>query len=137
MRKVFADTLFWVGMWNPKDEHNASAKRSWERGRKSRLITTDTVLVEVLNAFSSFGSDWRNAVAESVEKLLNEPNVTVIRQTPDLFNQALQLYKSRLDKSYSLTDCISMVVMKKEQIEDVLSSDRHFEQGGFSLLMKL
>ena len=130
------DTLFWVGMWNPKDEHNTSAKQSWERESKSHIITTDSVFAEVLNAFSSFGNDWRSTIASSIENLLIEPSITVVRQTPALFDQALQLYKSRLDKSYSLTDCISMVVMKQEHIDDVLSSDHHFAQEGFNVLMK-
>ncbi len=115
MRNLFADSAYWIALFDPAEEFHSVAKTLLRKEQESRLITTDSVLVEVLNFFSAF---------------------TVIPQERELFLQALQLYKSRLDKSYSLTDCISMVVMKKEQIEDVLSSDRHFEQEGFSLLMK-
>lgn len=59
----------------------------------------------------------------------------VIRQTPDLFDRALALYRRRLDKGYSLTDCMSMVVCGDLGITDVLSHDHHFEQEGFEILL--
>ena len=45
--------------------------------------------------------------------------------------EGLGLYESRPDKEWSLTDCISFVVMKKEGIVEALTEDRHFEQAGF------
>ena len=50
--------------------------------------------------------------------------------------EGLNLYKKRSDKEYSLQDCISMVVMRKESITEILTSDHHFEQEGFTILMK-
>jgi len=47
----------------------------------------------------------------------------------------MQLYRSRLDKEWSLTDCTSIVVAQKERIEQVFSSDHHFEQAGFVKLL--
>lgn len=35
-----------------------------------------------------------------------------------------------------MTDCISMNVMKAELLEEVLTNDRHFEQEGFTVLIK-
>ena len=61
-------------------------------------------------------------------------HVTVIAQTRDLFLSALDLYESRSDKAYSLTDCISMNVMRSEGLTDVLTNDHHFEQEGFTRL---
>ncbi len=136
MRKVFADSSYWIALIHPDDMFHAIAELLSEQEAKSQLITTDVVFLEVLNFFCSLGDYWRENASAAVEEFLSTPSITIIPQTPELFQQGIQLYKSRLDKSSSLTDCISMVVMKKEQVEDVLSSDRHFEQEGFSLLMK-
>ncbi len=44
-------------------------------------------------------------------------------------------YGGRPDKEWSLTDCISFVVMQDEQIIEALTADRHFEQAGFKVLL--
>ena len=49
----------------------------------------------------------------------------------------LARYERRLDKGYSLQDCVSMNVMEAEGITGVLTSDHHFEQEGFTILMRL
>lgn len=46
----------------------------------------------------------------------------------------LTLFKNRFDKGYSLTDCISMMTMKKLNIVEVLTHDKHFTQEGFVIL---
>jgi predicted nucleic acid-binding protein len=48
----------------------------------------------------------------------------------------LLLYEARLDKGYSLTDCISMETMRYQGITDVLTNDAHFEQEGFHALFR-
>ena len=47
----------------------------------------------------------------------------------------LNLYEQRLDKDWGLTDCISFVVMQREQIQEAFTSDKHFEQAGFIRLL--
>ena len=43
----------------------------------------------------------------------------------------LSLYEKRLDKDWGLTDCISFVVIQREEIIEAFTSDKHFEQAGF------
>ena len=64
-----------------------------------------------------------------------DERVTIVPQTPALFAAALELYRRRPDKTYSMCDCISMVVCGERAITDVLSADRDFEQEGLSLLL--
>ncbi|MDI6765837.1 MAG: PIN domain-containing protein [Bacteroidota bacterium] len=136
MNKVFADTVYWVALFNPKDTLHRVALTAASEHEDSTIGTTEAVLSEVLNQFSSYGSLWRTAVATGVENLLAQDTVTVVPTSHELFAQALVLYKSRPDKRYSHVDCISMIVMKNEDITGVLTSDHHFKQEGFSLLLK-
>ena len=55
--------------------------------------------------------------------------------TSELFERGLALYNARPDKEWSLTDCISFVVMADEGLTDALTGDRHFEQAGFTALL--
>ena len=74
------------------------------------------------------------ADARSPWSLFNEPGVTVVRQRHASFLQAVSLYETRLDKHYSLTDCGSMEVMKRQRLTEALTNDRHFLQEGFQIL---
>ena len=64
-----------------------------------------------------------------------DPATTIVRQTPELFDRALDLYRRRPDKGYRLIDCTSMVVCRDLGITDVLTRDAHFEQEGFRRLL--
>ena len=54
----------------------------------------------------------------------------------ELFEQGVGLYDERHDKQWSLTDCISFVVMKQRNLQDALTGDHHYEQAGFTALLK-
>ena len=67
--------------------------------------------------------------------IIENPNVKVIPQTRDSFARGLNRYENRLDKEYSMQDCISFNTMEDEGITTALTSDHHFEQEGFVVLM--
>lgn len=92
-------------------------------------------MTEFLAALSR-GVHMRKQAAKMVRLILENPNVKVIPQTRDSFLKGLAFYENRSDKEYSLTDCISMNVMKAESLGLVLTKDRHFEQEGYTVLIK-
>lgn len=47
----------------------------------------------------------------------------------------MQLYQSRLDKTWDLTDCISFIVMQDQGLIDAVTVDKHFVQVGFRALL--
>lgn len=51
-----------------------------------------------------------------------------------LFDEGWQYFQKHFDKAYSLTDCISFVVMKQRRIKTALTFDWHFAQAGFEKL---
>jgi hypothetical protein len=68
--------------------------------------------------------------------LQQQKELAILPASRPLLEEGLVLYESRPDKEWSLTDCISFVVMQKERIAEALTGDRHFEQAGFVALLK-
>ncbi len=134
MSAVFADTFYWVALTNQKDSLNKEAI-SWKQSHRDHtIVTTDEVFIEFLTFYSAWRSRFRSSAAQYVRKTLQDPDVRVIPQTRQSFLAGLDLYEARLDKGYSLTDCISMNVMKAEGLTDILTHDEHFSQEGFRTL---
>ncbi len=134
MRQVFADTGYWIGLVNPRDQIHQRVIKITQQLFSVRLITTEMVLAELLNSFSD--SPFRRTVAGMVLKLRNDRNVRIVPQTSEQFEGALRRYQQAADKSWSLTDCASFEVMEAEQIQAALTHDQHFAQAGFETLLR-
>ncbi len=72
----------------------------------------------------------------NIEAVLADPGIRIIQQTHASFVEGFALYKARPDKGYSMVDCISMQTMRREELTDVLTNDRHFQQEGFRALFR-
>jgi predicted nucleic acid-binding protein len=127
---VFADTFYWIALINPRDGLHRRVLEATDELADRAIVTTDEVLTEVL-AFCASGRQLRGEAALAVADILSDSGVRVFPQTRASFLGGFDLYRSRPDKGYSLTDCISMVTMRGEGLTDVLTNDRHFEQEGF------
>jgi predicted nucleic acid-binding protein len=136
MRRVFADTFYWIALLNPRDQaHDLAVSVSKGLG-VVRIVTTEEVLTELLNFFGSRGCRLRRAAAELVDQMRADPMIDVAAQTHAGFLAGCALYQARPDKGYSLTDCISMHVMRRNGLIEVLTNDEHFAQEGFSCLLR-
>ena len=129
--KVFADTFYWIAL---TDSTDAAHKRA--RQVTDDLVTTDEVLTEYLNFFSASQEFMRREIVLTVEDILQDPGVTLIPQSRETFLAGLSLFRTRADKGYSLTDCISMRTMQRLGLIAVLTNDRHFEQEGFRAIFR-
>ncbi len=137
MKAVFADTFYWIALTNPADLHSEVALRFDDLLSGGHVTTTEEVLTELLTFFA--GDSWlRNRAVETVRELLSDDAVRIIPQSHEYesFLSGFDLYASRPDKGYSLTDCISMQTMRREGLTDVLTNDKHFEQEGFRALFR-
>jgi len=132
MKAVFADTTFFLALVNPRDQYHRRAV-DLNATLESSLLTTAWVLLEFANALSTSRSRLR------FERVLNglraAPNVEIIAPDTALFERGCQLYIDRSDKEWSLTDCISFVVMQERDLTDALTADHHFAQAGFRALL--
>ncbi len=136
MRKVFADTLYWIAIVKPRDPYEPAAKEARRTIGPCIIVTTDEVLCEFVTAFREDGPTLRKKAAQIARKLIENPNVKVVMQSRDSFLRALQRFYERPDKQYSLTDCSSMNAMDAEGIREVRTNDHHFEQEGYNVLIR-
>lgn len=136
MTALFADTFYWIALADSTDTAHERVLTFTAERATSQIVTTDEVLTEYLTFFSAASEQFRRRAAEGVEGLLTSSAVRVIPQTRQSFRAGLELYRTRPDKGYSLTDGISMQTMRKEGLTDVLTNDRHFEQEGFRALFR-
>ncbi len=110
------------------------ALKATEKVGNAEIVTTETILIEALNYFSEFKSEVKKSVSDAVEMLLHNDEILVLQHRHEDFLKTLELYKSRLDKGYSLTDCITMNAMSDFNIAEILTNDVHFHQEGFKKL---
>ena len=135
MNTVFADSVYWIARINPQDQWHREAVAARQRHSDADIVTTEDVLVEVLTYFGGLGPSVRQTAARVTWAVLEDPAVEVIPHTSESFMEGLKLYEARLDKSYSMVDCMSMVIMQDRDIRKVLTNDDHFAQEGFTVLL--
>lgn len=129
---VFLDTGYILAILNTRDKYYelASAMASTI---SPPFITTEAVLIEIGNAFSSI--QWRAVGVDALHNLRSAQDVEIVPVNTMLLERAIALYSSRTDKEWGLTDCISFTVMQERNLTQVLTTDRHFEQAGFQNIL--
>ena len=137
MREVFADTGYWIAMIRSEDVLGDAIDEAAIELGSYHLVTSEMVLVEVLNFFSRGGVRARRAAVEAVRRLENDSSVEIVAQTSAQFAKAFDRYGSRLDQSWSLVDCSSFVLMEERGIRDALAHDVDFVQAGFNALLRV
>ena len=135
MATWFADTSFWIALLSKRDQYHSHAI-AWHAAAMrsgSRIVTTEFVLWEWLNALAD--TTTRVIAAEGYSRVHADRRVEVVPFDHELNGAAVELYRSRGDKDWSLTDCLSVVVMERRRLTEALTTDHHFEQAGMSALM--
>ena len=132
MARCFADTSYYIAPVNPDDEaHELALKLTSEL--RGEIVTTAWVLNELANYLVRPPN--RVLFLDMLAQMRADPGVTIVPMGQDTFDRGLTLYAERLDKSWSVTDCISFLIMEDLSIADALTSDHHFEQAGFNVLL--
>ena len=132
---LFGDASFYIALFSVRDLYHDRAVR-WQRAlaaAKSRIITTEQVLWEVLDGLSAIGT--RGRAIQGYRLLHRDARTEVVESDPVLMAEALAMYDARRDKEWGITDCLSFVVMQRRGLPAALTSDHHFEQAGFEALL--
>lgn len=133
MKRQFADTSYYLALVNPQDMHHEKAcEQSAALG--GAMITTAWVLMELGNFLSV--AENRRLFLDLLSDLRNDARVTIVPASVELFEEGIALFARRMDKNWSLTDCTSFVVMERHGLKQALTTDHHFAQAGFQVLLK-
>jgi len=133
MKPVFADTSYFIALLSEQDDFHEEAL-AWSEDFLGRTVVTEYVLVELGNALSR--SKYRDRFSPLVEHLLIDTETVLVPASATLFRQGRQLFAGRPDKTWSMVDCLSFVVMKQRRLIDAFTTDQHFIQAGFRALLR-
>ncbi len=133
MADAFVDTSFVVALVNKRDQCHLRALDLASQFERRPLVTTDAVLLEIGNALAK---NFRAASIQVIDDFLTSSEIQIVHLYPDLFHKGFSLYRSRLDKTWGLIDCVSFIVMREAGIAESLTADKHFEQAGFRALLR-
>jgi uncharacterized protein len=133
--RLFLVTGYVLARFNRRDQYHGKAKLLAATIATSReLWTTEAVLFEVAAALSS--PDHRSIFLAIWDEFHGgDPRCRVCEASGTRLDRAVELFRQRPDKAWSLTDCLSFEVMLDEQLVDALSTDHHFVQAGFRALL--
>ena len=133
MRTLFADTFYYIALLSPTDAAHARAVE-FTRNYDELMITTAWIITELGDGMADVTT--RQAFTDFYDAVRVDPQVSIIQPEQRYFNDGLELYRTRLDKDWSLTDCISFVVMQRQGITEALTGDHNFQQAGFKALLR-
>jgi hypothetical protein len=131
----FADTSFWIAVSEKTDQYHgpASAWSDYLVKRDAFILTTEAVLWEWMNALAN--SKTRRATAEGYRRSHQDTQIEVVPFAVDVIAAASRLYEVRSDKDWSLTECLSFLVMEQRRVSRALTTDHHFRQAGFEAVL--
>ena len=132
MKTVFADSYYFLAVGNDRDQGHLRAAE-YASSFHGRIVTTEWVLTEVGDALSAL--EQRPQFLSLMGLIRSGKNSVVVDASHDLFERGVELFARRLDKAWSLTDCISFLVMEEHGLAEALTADHHFQQAGFVPLL--
>ncbi|KAF0245164.1 MAG: hypothetical protein FD180_1871 [Planctomycetota bacterium] len=100
-----------------------------------RLLIHNYVIAEFIALCTARGASRRLALA-FLDGLFSDHRIEMRWVDRELHCRGVEFLRKRLDKSYSLTDAVSFILMRKSRVRIALTSDEHFEQEGFVRLLK-
>lgn len=133
MSATFVDTSYLIALVRTGDAHHARAM-AWLAAVRGDLLTSEYVLLEFVDAVCP--PLVRQRAAAAVRALRDDDQTRIVPGSTALLNEGLDFFARHADKRWSLTDCTSFVVMRRDGITDALTSDHDFEQAGFRALLR-
>ena len=128
---VFADTFFYLALLDERDpaHHRALAAATINRP----VVTTEFVVIEIADGCAR-AEDHADFLA-LLAGMRNNSRLDIVALSSELMQGGIDFYARHSDKDWSLTDCISFVVMRNKGIQEALTADHNFEQAGFRILL--
>ena len=138
MNSLFVDTSGWANVFVASESYHSQAQQyflnAWQSGQP--LITTNYVIAELVALLQSPLRIPRHTIFQIVDSIKQSAHIQIIHIDEVTDVTAWNFCKNRSDKTWSLVDCTSFVVMQQLEIQAALTTDQHFEQAGFLRLLK-
>jgi predicted nucleic acid-binding protein len=136
--KVFIDTSGWAELFIATESYHQQAKEWFTKTRKQNieLVTSNYVVAELVALLNSPLRVPRYQLFQYVDAVKTASYVDIIYIDTARETAAWSLLKSRSDKTWSLVDATSFIIMQQLGLQEALTTDHHFEQAGFVRLLK-
>ena len=132
---VIVDTGYWIALFDSRDTKHAVAKSNSKTLLQNyRLYLTDFIIFETITYLNC--SIERHDLALRFLEKVKEPMLTIAPVDEDVKKEALELFKKYSDKSLSVTDCASFVIMKEKGVQQYAGFDDHFKQMGYTCVLE-
>ena len=133
---VFMDTAGFLALWDAGDEHHSAAARLQKelRTKRRRFVTSDYIVDETTTLLLVRHS--HRAAADFLNTVQESEALQIEWIGPERFEAGAVLFRRHADKECSFTDCVSFALMRELRIDDAFTTDRHFQQAGFTPLLK-
>jgi hypothetical protein len=132
---IFLDTGAILALALPGDKYHAPVVDAIAGLSDASIITTEAVLTEVCSFLSHHSV--RKFAVKAINELRSDDSIEIVPASSELFERAYTIFAKRTDKDWSLVDCMSFEVMHLRQITQALTTDKHFTQAGFEVLVDL
>jgi uncharacterized protein len=121
--------LCYVHKSEPQHQQAVKLLSAAHQGLTHSYVLAEFVALALIRRFS------RLATLTFVSDLLENPDIEVVWVNESLHREAIRLLIARKDKTYSLCDAVSFVLMRQRNISEALTTDYHFQQEGFQRLL--
>lgn len=137
MSELFADTSGWGHLLDARQPFHALAADVYRQARDQHrvVVTTNYILAELSGLLTSPLRLPRPLIVRFIDAIKSSPYVAVVHVDAALDEEGWQLFRNRLDKEWSLVDCVSFTLMKRHGIQEALTADHHYSQAGFTGLL--
>jgi uncharacterized protein len=128
---VFADTFFYLALLEEREpaHHRSVAAAAINRP----VVTIEFIVIEIADGCAR-AEDHADFLA-LLEGMRSSSRLEIVPLSSKLMQDGIEFYARHSDKNWSLTDCISFVVMRNKGIQEALTADHNFEQAGFRILL--
>ena len=136
--RLFVDSVHLIALFSPNDNWQAATFAAAEEiTPRQPLMTSEGVILETLAHFSGKTAAVRIDAGQRIASLRADPRYTIVPHDRRLSEAAIDLYTGEFaDSTFSLQDCVAIVIMREYGITSILTADQEFARARFTPLLR-
>jgi predicted nucleic acid-binding protein len=135
--KVFVDTSAWISLVAEREPHHRAVAEEWTvlLAKGTIPVTSSDVVVETITRLRYYaGHDIAVQFRVLLDEAIRAKRLFLHWVDEPLFEQAWQAFRAYHDQEFSMTDCISFALCRRERIRRALTLDHHFRIAGLEIM---